>query len=614
MSIEDRLRLGYQTLEKGEAEAAAALFGKLRRAYPGRLDVRLGLGIALSVTGQPAAGLPHLEMVVSRDPANLFGRFNLANTLCELGRFDSAARHYKMVVEAGDKIAPARQGLVTCLLKLGRFAEALPHLRHIAATSPLDPGAWFDLGNACYQLGKFIESRAALQRVLSVDPCHKNTLAKLATINQMLGDSRSVDDFRRLVMVSPDDAEAHESLLFALNFDVTASLADHQRERKRWYERHARSLSPVERPLLPDVSGRRIRIGYVSGYFRASASASAFGPAILFHDSKQFEVHCFSSTPVDDDLTHRFRKSAEYWHDIHHLDAGRIAELIRNAGIDILVDLVGNMSGDHLLVFARKPAPIQVTAWGEPTGTGLPTMDYIFTDDFLIPPEHQKFFTEKRVPLPYALGFLPPEDAPAPARVAERPTFGSFSRISKLTAETIKLWSRVLKAVPEAALILKDGQFQEADIVDYVRRKFAAEGVSADRIEMIGMLPLAEHFHLYHRIDVALDPLPHGGGMTTLDSLYMGVPVVTLPGQTVSSRLAGAALTAIGASELIARTDADYVAAAAELVRSQRRLQAFRGDLRNRLVQVLNPQTYCQEIEAAYLRFLDISPRHSSSI
>ena len=289
-----------------------------------------------------------------------------------------------------------------------------------------------------------------------------------------------------------------------------------------------------------------------------------------------------------------------------HLSNDELSSQVRADGIDILVDLVGHMKGHRLPLFARKPAPIQITAWGEPTGTGLKAIDYIFADPILIPPAARTLLTEKVADLPNFIGFWSPEQLPEPnplpALTSGYVTFGSFNRLSKVLPEVLQCWAAILAALPNSRLVLKDrlldGARQQATILG----AFANEGIVADRVTILNQGSRASHFAAYHDIDIALDPFPHSGGMTTLDALWMGVPVVTCPGHTISSRLTAASLTAAGLNDYIASDFGNYIELSIAKAHDLVALAELRKTLRNRIenTDFGDPNRYTRAVEAQY--------------
>jgi protein O-GlcNAc transferase len=393
----------------------------------------------------------------------------------------------------------------------------------------------------------------------------------------------AIYDLRNALSLRPNDTDIHTSLIFAVNFDTDATAESLQAERAKWAS-HLPNSAGMTHPNDPNPE-RRLRVGYVSSHFRHQAATYAFGGVIVHHDPDQFEVVCYSDTAAEDDLSAHLRHRADKWRRTSDLSDDQLAQLVRQDQIDILVDLVGHMKGNRLRVFAAKPAPIQITAWGEPTGTGLKAVDYLFADPVLVPASERALLAEEVADLPCFLGFWSPDALPEPGGLPANDrgyvTFGSFNRLAKTSEPVLQEWSAILRAVPGSRLILKDRLVaQQANVI---RGVLAEEGISAERVTLIEQVDRAAHFAAYRDIDIALDPFPHGGGMTTLESLWMGVPVVTAPGRIISSRLAAAILTAAGLTGFIATDREHYVQLAAAKASELDALAQLRSTLRQRL-------------------------------
>jgi predicted O-linked N-acetylglucosamine transferase (SPINDLY family) len=327
---------------------------------------------------------------------------------------------------------------------------------------------------------------------------------------------------------------------------------------------------------------------------------------VLGHNPDRFQVFCYSDTRSEDDLTTRFRATIQGWRNVVGISDDQLAAMIRSDGIDILVDLVGHMANNRLLVFARKPAPIQVTAWGEPTGTGLKTMDYLFADSVLVPPRMRSLLAEEVIDLPCFLTYWTPDALPAPSLLPALRngyvTFGCFNRITKISDAVLRCWSAILRTIPRSRLILKHHIQDEPHLHARIRSVFAQEGIEPERYSFLGYTDRPAHFAAYQEIDIALDPFPHGGGMTTLDALFMGVPVITSLGDTISSRLAAASLTALGLVEFIAPDRAAYVSLAVAKAADLPALTVLRESLRARMQRcpLGDNAAYTESVETAY--------------
>jgi predicted O-linked N-acetylglucosamine transferase (SPINDLY family) len=328
-------------------------------------------------------------------------------------------------------------------------------------------------------------------------------------------------------------------------------------------------------------------------------------PLLVHHDRQAFEIAAYSSSPREDAMTKRLRACVDVWRNITNCDDAQAAEQIRADGIDVLIDLSAHTGQNRLLVFCRKPAPVQVTWLGYPGTTGLSAMDYRLSDPYLDPPgQGDEFYAEKTLRLPHSFWCYPaPDESPEvnelPAAITRRITFGCFNNFCKVTAPTVDLWAALLRQVNGSQLVIhaNAGSCQET-----VRQRFVSAGVEGSRIRFVGKRPMPGYFARYGQIDVALDPLPFGGGTTTCDALWMGVPVVTLCGRTAVGRAGVSLLSNVGLPELIAQTPEQYVAIARDLAADLPRLAQLRRQLRPmmRASILMDAPRFAADMEAAY--------------
>jgi predicted O-linked N-acetylglucosamine transferase (SPINDLY family) len=331
-----------------------------------------------------------------------------------------------------------------------------------------------------------------------------------------------------------------------------------------------------------------LRLGFVSPHF-AFHPVGYFLVRLLENLPKsQFDVVCYSDTASADALTSRLQMHSTKWFDVRSWSDERLAQQIRQDEVDILFDLAGHTPGNRLLVFARKPAPIQMT-WLDYVGTtGLSAIDYIIADPRQIPPGAESYYTEKVLRLPYDyICFDPPPDAPPvnslPALENEFVTFASFNILPKVTPQMIAIWARILKEVPRSRLMLKNGGFDNPQVAARLRQQFIEKEIDPQRIVFEGRSPHSELLSTYNKVDIGLDTFPYNGGLTTCEALWMGVPVVTFPGEIFASRHGLAHLTAAGITETIASSLEDYVKIAAALAGNLIELNALRTGLRARV-------------------------------
>jgi predicted O-linked N-acetylglucosamine transferase (SPINDLY family) len=599
----------------GRMEPAIASFSRAIELDGGHCEALNNLGYALKDQGKLEEAAATLRQALALRPSYADAHINLGGVCEAQEHIEQAAAHYRKALALRPDSAVAHYNLGGVLAKQHKLDEAEAELRRAVELRPEHVQAHYNLGNLFRERGNLSEAEASYRRVIAIDPAHIDAINNLSSVLMVLGRiDEAMACFRRVTELAPDHATYHSNVIFGLNFDPAATQAELAAERARWNERHAKRFAATIRPYDNNrYPHRQLRIGYVSSHFRSQAASYAFGGVILHHDRKQFEVFCYSDTKEADHITELLRARADTWRNTADLSDESLAGLIRADRIDILVDLVGHMGGQRLLVFARKPAPIQVTAWGEPTGTGLATMDYLLADPVLAPSTMRHFLTEQVVDLPNFLGYWMPEatpdPGPLPALSRGEVTFGSFNRFNKIQRPVLESWARILRAVPGSRLMLKgDRTFKGGEVfVDASQQVrlnavLAENGVAPERLALAPWRERSAHFAAYNDIDIALDPFPHGGGMTTLDALWMGVPVVTFAGRTISSRLAAASLSAIGLTDFVAPDLEGYVELAAAKAGDLKALAALRASLRPRLKASAfgDPARYAAAVEAAY--------------
>jgi len=553
-------------------EAETALRGAL--AY--RDDVpqaRAILGQILLAQSRAADALPELDAALAKLPGDFATLGNRAQTLLALGRGGEALATYA-TLHARDPNHPALilnyGGL---LAELGRAAEAEKLLAPLAVSDhPLAASANISLGVALIAQGRHRDARAAFERAAILDPAN---------------------------------SAGGSGAIFAANFDPDLDDAHTQTLRKEWARRYAEPLRATWRPHAnPRDPNKRLVIGYVSGDFRDHAAAGVIEPILAAHDKRAVEIVLYSCNPADDARTARFKTIAERWRDWRGVSDDEAAAQVRADGIDILVDLSGHTGGNRLLVFARKPAPVQITGWGDANGTGLSAIDFLFTDMVALPAAARGECAETALDLPNAQFFAAPADAPEPAWPARDDStlyIGTFNRIAKLDDAVLRLWAKLL-AKPGRRLVLKDRTIVEAAARARIEARLAASGIDPAKADLVGPTDRAANYADYSRLDVALDPFPYGGGLTTLDALWMGVPLVTLRGRTIQGRLSASILAAVGRPEWIADTQDDYVRIVETLLSDLPLRRAERENLREavRRSAVGDAPCYARAVEAKY--------------
>jgi protein O-GlcNAc transferase len=508
------------------------------------------LGVIALQTGNLEAALALVQRAVALRPDAAVCRNNLGQILERLGRDDEAVRCYETALELDAGYAEAHNNWGLALARRDRLAEADAHYEQAIALDPTYAEPQTNRGN-------LLKDRGEIDAAIAC--------------------------YRRAIELRPDLSALHSNLLLALHYHPGCSPADLQREHGAWAERHVAPLAAARRPHENSRDPeRRLRVGYVSPDFREHPVARFVLPLFREHDRKQVEVYAYSDVAQVDPTTNLLRNRVDRWRDVATLGNDELARTIRADGIDVLVDLAAHSGGNRLLLFARKPAPVQVTYLAYAGGTtGVDAIDYRITDRVLDPPEEQSPYTESALHLPNGYWcYSEPQVRPAPTRAEGPPTFGCLNTFAKVSDVTLELWMRLMQAVPDARLLL----YARTDFHrDRVRRAMRTAGVDERRAAFVGRQSLADYLLTYREIDVALDPHPYGGGTTSCDALWMGVPVVTLAGRTGVSRAGATLLANVGLEQLVARSAEQYIELAAGLIRDANGLAALRAELRGRV-------------------------------
>jgi len=516
-------------------------------------------------------------------------------------------RLYRRALALAPDSMPAFANRGVLLRALGRREEAVACYRRALR---LDPGNWvhpYNLGNALAELNRLEEADAAYRAALACDPARAEVLANRATkaLAQQARVEAAARDLRRAVRLHPGADALHSMHLYLLQYVPGPSARTVAQAHADWGVRHPDPPPPTVAAPAP-----RLKVGFVSPDFRAHPVGFFLEPVLAHLDRAGFEATCYAHTANPDWKTERLQRLSDRWVWTTGLDDRALERQIRADGIHVLIDLAGHTFGNRLAVFARRPAPVQATWAGYVGTTGLPAMDYLISDARQSPPGAESLATEAIVRLPDAyVVWGPPEDAPEPAPppllARGHPTFGSFNTLLKLNGATAELWARLLVAVPGARLLLRTPQLEDAGTRERVRALFAARGVDPARLDLRGGLPHREFLAAYADVDVALDPFPYSGGLTTLEALWMGVPVVTRGGERFCSRHSTTHLTSAGLEDLIADGADTYVATAAGLAADPARLADLRAGLRARLraSPACDAARFTRGLESA-LRFL----------
>jgi predicted O-linked N-acetylglucosamine transferase (SPINDLY family) len=460
--------------------------------------------------------------------------------------------------------------------------DAVAVFRSLVAFRPGDAEGWVALGSAEVQRGRPAEACAACEEALKVDPAHATARFVLGQAQLQGHDvSAALQSFSAQIEQRPQHHLARSFRLFALNYESGVTSEQLFAEHKAF----GRAVAPAKPAALqpPCVEGRRVRLAFLSPDLRNHAVATFLQPLVEHLDRKRFEIFLYHDHHRFDGVSGRLRALADRWRNFVGQGDATVAAAVRADAPDVLVDLAGHTHHNRMALLAQRLAPVQVNYLGYANTTGLDAMDFRFTDSVADPEgEADELHTERLVRFaPVAWAYTPsvdaPEVAPPPSAGGAPFTFGCFNNLSKINSATLRMWRRVLEAVPGSRLLLKGLRMDEARM----RARLDAEGIPADRsLLLTPVTSMREHLATYAQVDVALDPHPYNGTTTTCEALWMGVPVITLSGDRHASRVGTSLVTAVGHAEWSAESEAAYVAKAAGLAADAARLAEIRTGLR----------------------------------
>lgn len=632
--------LGIVLLALGCRQDALACFDKAVALQPTFGDAHYRRGLVLHAQERFEEAISSFDKALKFDPRRFFMFMSKGDTHHALRDLDAAITCYSQAIalNPGFELAWINRGC--CLLDQGQCERAIADLEHALALAPGHAVAWTRYAKALTHMGRCDEAYASYEKALSLDAdlldawigkadllletnadirllrtaCERalaldpNSVEALILSSWYLAATgqpdTAIEYCDRALAIRPGNEAALSSKVFYLDYSTRTDVAQQQQARGDWWRQ-------VGTPIFEQFGAphgndrgtdRKIVLGYVSGDFFHNSPAYSFRPVLENHDRSRFEVICYSTNARRDHITESFMQVADRWRDVASTSDDALANCIRTDKVDILIDLSGHTGNNRLRVFARKPAPVQVTAWGFATGSGVATIDYMFSDPVALPAADRHLYAEQIYDLPSLLIMEPP---PADLRRAEPPmvrngyvTYGLFNRVSKFSDAAVAVWAQILSRDATARLLIKDQACDDELVQRALFERFALHGIVRERISLLGKTSRDDHLKAFGMVDICLDPFPQNGGISTFEALYMGVPVVAKLGQTVASRCGGAIVSAAGLSDWVADDDARYV----EIARSvtTERLKELRHALPDMIAERCGPAVYTRAVEEAY--------------
>lgn len=599
--------MGAANHDLGCYEEAVANYQQALKLDPGRAEAYNNLGNSLSALGRSQEAVAALQHATFIAPRYAKAHLNLARALQASGDDVAALASLQRVVEIEPNNNQALALLADSFHRCGRYTEAIDTYECFLEFNPTSSEAVYNRGLAQLECFQLEDSRRSFENAIRLRPdlpeAHNNLGIALLAQGRV---QPAIDSFRAAIRVRSDYAAAHSNVLMAMHYDLSVTDEEMLCEHLHWAALHERPEQIVH-SNVPDPN-RRLRIGYVSPDLRTHAVASFFEPILKNHNRENCEITCYADVRNPDSTTQRLKGLSDRWRNTFGRSENEFVQIVQQDETDILVDLAGHTSGNRLLGFGKKPAPIGVTYFGYGSTTGLTGMDYRIAD-IITDPEHEpSSYSETLIRHPLGFScYAPPVDAPSPSRPPcvknGYITFGSFNNIAKLNLQVVQVWVELMRALPASRLLLKTRSFNDPAVVEHWRAIFLSAGLARERLEIMGRSATTRaHLDEYSRIDIALDPFPYTGSTTTCEALWMGVPVVTLSGNSYVGRMSSSILTRVGLAKLISSCPEDYISTATNLADDSVRLSSLRDQLRSDMSRssLCNGEEYTLSLEQIY--------------
>jgi len=576
--LEAHAYLGLACMKQDKNEKAIVAFKAALAIQPQLKMALINLIILLHKLDRQHEALPYQEQWLALDPHCCRAHYSAAVLYQEIQQLQAAREHYEQVLKLGSSGVSAystQLNLGVVCYGLRDFEASIAHSQQALSIKPDCAVSYFNIGNAQKEQGKLDEA---------------------------------IDSFDEALKIDPDFVAADSNILFCMNYVRRYDLQRIYERHIEWAERHAgRYIATATSPSNISDPKRTLRIGYVSGDFREHPVGFFLEGVLQHHSATNCEIYCYSNSSQEDAITARLRRYVPNWRQISVLNDDEVVAMVRADGIDILVDLSGHTLGNRLLVFARKPAPVQVTWLGYLNTTGLSNMDYLLADKTLVPEPHRQRFTESIWYLPDAMAcFTPPAvDIPVaslPALSNGMITFGCFQNLAKVDDGVLDVWAEIFSALPKARLRMQCKQLGDPLQMELMTQRLQRYGISFSQVSMHGPMSRKGYLAAHAEVDIILDTFPYTGCTTTCEGMWMGVPTLTLAGDSMYSRQGACLLTAAGLKDWVVESRRDYVDRVLTFAGDLSKLTALRTGLREQMLSspLGNASLFVKNLEAAF--------------
>lgn len=608
---EAHYNLGNARKEREALDTALAYYERALEIMPNFAEVYFAIGNCLQLQGRFHAALDSYRHAVEIRPDYAEAYNNMGFIHKDLGELETAITYFRQALRVKPDYADGYCNLGTTLMNMGKLDVAVESFRQALTIRPDFAEAYCNMGLVFQDIGKLDLALESYQHAIEVRPDFAGAHCGLGTTLQDIGKlDEAIACYQRALDIYPEFTEARSCLLFSHNYVPNYPAEMLLAEARKYGDIVGKKARPhSEWSNLPEVD-RRLRVGFVSGDLRAHP-VGYFVEGMLTELAsgalRRLEIFCYPSSIRSDALTDRIKASCHGWHPAAGLSDECLADQIRKDGIDILVDLSGHTTHNRLPMFAWKPAPVQVSWLGYLGTTGVAAVDYLIADSWTLPVDDEIHFSERIWRLPDTYLCLAPPDIDV--QVSMPPvtnngyiTFGCFNNLTKINSDVVTLWARILTSIPDSRLFLKAKQFKESSAKQEFFNRFVAHGIGPQQLILEDIVPTrADNFSTYQRVDIALDPFPYPGITTTAESLWMGVPVLTLAGNSFPSRQGVGLLMNAGLSDWVASDADDYVAKAVFHATDIQGLTELRQRLRSQVVAapIFDVPKFTRHFEAA---------------